>query len=100
PGGALVIVDLDATREPYGGWMRADLPHYDPRSVENFFAAQGFRCRRVMTRWWFEDRAACEAVLKIEFSPEVAARAIADVLRDNGIPDAGYTVPVGYRVHV
>jgi SAM-dependent methyltransferase len=100
PGGALVIVDLDVTGEPYGRWMRADLPHYDASVVETFFADAGFRCRRVATRWWFADRAALESVLKIEFSPDVAARAIADVLRDNGFSRAGYTVPVGYRVHV
>lgn len=100
PGGALAIVDLDGTSSPYGDWMRADLPHYDPQGVENFFAAQGFRLRRVETRWWFDDVAACESVLRIEFGPRVAGRAIADVVQDNGNADAGYTVPVGYRVHV
>lgn len=100
PGGALAIVDLDATSSPYGDWMRAGLPHYDSRKVENFFAAQGFRLRRVATRWHFDDLAACESVLRIEFSPKVAARAVAEVVRANGNPGAGYTVPVGYRVHV
>jgi SAM-dependent methyltransferase len=100
PGGVLLIVDLDASDEPYGRWMRADLPHYDPVAVDGFFAEAGFRCRRVATRWWFADRAAMESVLKIEFSPEVATKAIADVLGDNAMPDVGYTVPVGYRVHV
>jgi len=28
PGGALAIVDLDATVAPYGDWLRADLPGY------------------------------------------------------------------------
>ncbi|HJQ45477.1 MAG TPA: class I SAM-dependent methyltransferase [Amycolatopsis sp.] len=97
PGGTLVIVDLDVTHEPYGRWMRADLPHYDPRAVDEFFAAQGFRHSRVTTRWRFASRADMAAVLKIEFSPEVAARAIADVLRHNGSDD-GHTLPVGYRV--
>ncbi|WAL64191.1 class I SAM-dependent methyltransferase [Amycolatopsis cynarae] len=100
PGGSLVIVDLDVTGEPYGRWMREDLPHYDPAAVEAFFAGQGFRCRRVATRWWFAERAELEAVLKIEFSPAVAARAIADVLRRNDDPANGFTVPVDYRVHV
>ncbi|NKQ56832.1 class I SAM-dependent methyltransferase [Amycolatopsis sp. K13G38] len=100
PGGALVIVDLDVTREPYGRWMRADLPHYDTCEVDEFFAGQGFRCRRVATRWRFAGRGDMEAVLNIEFSPKVAARAIEDVLRDNGSGEDGYTVPVGYRVLV
>ncbi|WP_033295423.1 class I SAM-dependent methyltransferase [Amycolatopsis jejuensis] len=98
PGGSIVIVDLDVTSEPYGGWMRADLPHYDPPAVERFFAAQGFGCRRVRTRWRFADFAAAESVLKIEFSAKVARQAIADTRRLN--PESGeVTLPVGYRVH-
>lgn len=91
PGGLLAIVDLDATRPPYGDWMRADLPHYDPAEVERFFARQGFRQRRVDTRWRFADRATLEAVLRIEFSAEVAGRAVAAT--------DGLTLPVGYRLH-
>ena len=41
PGGALAIVDLDATVPPYGDWMRADIPHYDPVAAERFFTATG-----------------------------------------------------------
>jgi SAM-dependent methyltransferase len=92
PGGAIAIVDLDATAEPYGGWMRADIPRYDPARVERFFEKQGFSLRRVPTTWRFPDRASCEAVLRIEFSEAVAQRAVAETV--------GLTVPVGYRVHV
>jgi SAM-dependent methyltransferase len=91
PGGLLAIVDLDATRPPYGDWMRADLPRYDPASVEAFFLGRGFALRRVQTRWAFADWTALEAVLGIEFSAPVARRAAASV--------AGLTIPVGYRVH-
>lgn len=103
PGGTLMIVDLDVASEPYGRWMRQDLPDYDPPGVEKFFARQGFGCRNVMTRWGFENAAAMEAVLKIEFSAPVAAKAIAEVQRLNeASSDAGekpVTLPVGYRVH-
>ena len=105
PGGALIIVDLDVRSEPYGGWMRADLPNYDPPAVERFFADAGFTCRRVETEWRFADRASMESVLKIEFSAKVAEQAIADVLRDNalrarlGAGGTGVTLPVGYRMH-
>jgi SAM-dependent methyltransferase len=92
PGGALAVVDLDATCPPYGEWMRDDLPRYDPVDVARFFAEQGFDCRRVLAQWRFEHRADLEAVLRIEFSARVAERAIAATL--------GLTVPVGYRVHV
>lgn len=98
PGGVLVIVDLDATAEPYGRWMREDLPHYDPAAVESFFARKGFRCRRVQTRWHFAERGELESVLKIEFSPKVAGRAVAEV--EAAQTGEGYTLPVGYRVLV
>jgi hypothetical protein len=77
PGGALTVVDLDGARSPYGRWLCADVPSYNPSEVEKFFAAQGFGCRRVDTLWRFDDRADLEAVLRIEFSARVAERAIA-----------------------
>ncbi len=92
PGGAVAIVDLDATVPPYGTWMRADLPRYDPAAVEAFFAAQGFTLRRIPTVWRFPDRATRDAVLRIEFGPEVADRAVAATV--------GLEIPVGYRLHV
>ena len=90
PGGTLVIVDLDARHQPYGDWLRADLPDYDPAGVDAFFAAAGFDCRRVVTTWRFARRADFEAVVAIEFSAKVAARAVAEM--------PGLTLPVGYRV--
>lgn len=92
PGGAIAIVDLDATVAPYGTWMCADLPHYDPVKAERFFTGQGFITRRIATLWSFPDRATCDAVLRIEFSAATAERAIASV--------PGLTIPVGYRLHV
>jgi SAM-dependent methyltransferase len=92
PGGATAIVDLDATAAPYGEWMRADLPRYDPAAVEAFFAGRGFSLRRIPTVWRFPDRATRDAVLRIEFSRPVAERAIAAT--------TGLEIPVGYRLHV
>ena len=76
PGGAIAIVDLDATVPPYGAWMRADLPRYDPAAAEAFFADRGFMLRRIPTVWRFPDHATRDAVLRIEFSRDVAERAI------------------------
>lgn len=90
PGGALVIVDLDVSCPPYGDWMLADLPRYDPEGVERFFAESGFDSRPVATLWRFADRASLESVFRIEFSAPVARRAIADT--------PGLTIPVGYRL--
>jgi SAM-dependent methyltransferase len=92
PGGAIAIVDLDATLAPYGRWMRADIPRYDPARVERFFTDQGFSLLRLATEWRFPDRATLDAVLRIEFSRAVAERAIAET--------TGLTLPVGYRLHV
>jgi SAM-dependent methyltransferase len=92
PGGAIAIVDLDATAPPYGDWMRTDIPHYDPVAAERFFTHAGFSLRRIPTTWRFPDRATCEAVLRIEFSPAVAERALTQV--------PGSTITVGYRLHV
>lgn len=92
PGGAIAIIDLDATQPPYGDWMRADIPHYDPVRAERFFTDRGFSLLRVPTVWRFPDRATCEAVLRIEFSPATADRALAAT--------PGVTIPVGYRMHV
>jgi SAM-dependent methyltransferase len=91
-GGAIAIVDLDASVSPYGDWMRADLPRYDPAAVEAFFAGQGFSLRRIPTVWRFPDRATRDAVLRIEFGRDVAERAIAGTV--------GLEIPVGYRLHV
>jgi len=90
PGGVLAIVDLDVRHRPYGDWMRADLPEYDPVEVDRFFARMGFESRSVETRWRFADRAGLESVLRIEFSSRVADRAVKDVV--------GLSFPVGYRV--
>lgn len=92
PGGAVAVVDLDATVAPYGTWMRADLPRYDPAAVERFFAEQGFSLQRIGTVWRFPDTATRDAVLRIEFGRAVAERAIAATV--------GLEIPVGYRLHV
>ncbi|NLU63239.1 class I SAM-dependent methyltransferase [Rhodococcus sp. HNM0563] len=92
PGGALAIIDLDATAHPYGEWMRADLRHYRPHAVEAFFDAQGFSLRRIDTEWNFPDRDTLERVLGIEFGPKVAARAIRET--------PGTTLAVRYRLHI
>ena len=92
PGGVLAVVDLDATVPPYGEWMRADIPHYDPAAAERFFARQGFTMQRIRTTWRFPDRRTLDEVLRIEFSAAVARRASASV--------AGVELTVGYRLHV
>jgi SAM-dependent methyltransferase len=90
PGGVLAVVDLDFAASPYGDWLRADLPTFDPVVVERFFHRHGFRSRSVDTVWRFEDRATLGSVLRIEFSKAVADRALAST--------PGLTIEVGYRL--
>jgi len=90
PGGVLAIVDLDTRHQPYGDWMRADMPKYDPFEVDLFFTRMGFSRQNVVTRWRFADRQSLESVLRIEFSARVADRAARTV--------AGLEFPVGYRI--
>jgi SAM-dependent methyltransferase len=92
PGGVLAVVDLDLTRSPYGTWLRADLPGVSPHEIEKFFDIMGFERIAVDTTWRFDDRAALESVLRIEFSQSVALRAIAAI--------TGLSFPVSYVVRV
>ena len=72
--------------------MRADLQRYHPAAVEQFYVDEGFTLRRIPTIWRFPDRATRDAVLRIEFSRDVAEQAIAAT--------DGLEVPVGDRLHV
>ncbi|MCS7482620.1 class I SAM-dependent methyltransferase [Umezawaea endophytica] len=92
PGGALAVVDLDGAAAPYGPWLCADEPRYDPAVVAEFFADNGFSVRHVTARWEFTRREDLESVLRIEFSAKVAQRAIDET--------PGLSFPVGYRLHV
>ncbi|MQA17260.1 MAG: methyltransferase domain-containing protein [Pseudonocardiaceae bacterium] len=92
PGGTLAVIDLDGRHPPYGDWLCAAAPRYRPANVERFFAAQGFDCHRVDVVWRFERRSDLEEALRIEFPPEVAARAVAAT--------SGLTIPVRYRLHL
>ena len=91
PGGSVVVIDLDGTQVPYGGWLCAATPGYRPAAVEAFFAARGFDCHRVDTLWRFHNRGDLEDALRIEFPPAVAAQAIAQI--------PGLAIPVRYRLH-
>ncbi len=71
-GGVAVVIDNDATRSTFGGWFRRGLPSYNPATVERFWARQGWSRRSLDIRWEQPTRAAFEAVVRIEFAPELA----------------------------
>ncbi|MEV0619701.1 class I SAM-dependent methyltransferase [Nonomuraea sp. NPDC050404] len=77
-GGAAFVVDLDATRGAFGRWFSRTVPTYSPREVEAFWVRQGWQRKELDLRMTFQRRADLEAVLRIEFTPEVAEQAIAE----------------------
>jgi SAM-dependent methyltransferase len=76
-GGSAFLIDNDARTSTFGRWFSWEHPDYDTDAVDAFFAARGWANQRVSMRWSFASRADFEAVVRIEFSPEVAERIIA-----------------------
>jgi SAM-dependent methyltransferase len=77
-GGTAFVIDNDATRSTFGSWFRRALPDYDPAAVERFWARQGWHRVPLEIRWEHADRASFEAVVRIEFAPEVAEAVLAE----------------------
>jgi SAM-dependent methyltransferase len=75
-GGTAFVIDNDPTRSTFGGWFRRGFPAIDPAAVERFWSSRGWRRTPVEMRWSFSSRADLEAVVRIEFAPEVAEWAI------------------------
>ncbi len=77
-GGTAFVIDNDATRSTFGGWFQQAFPGYDAEAVERFWSARDWRRTPLDLRWSFETRADLEAVVRIEFRPEVAERVVAE----------------------
>jgi SAM-dependent methyltransferase len=77
-GGTAFVVDVDATRSTFGRWFTAAYPAYDARAVERFWARRGWSREALTIRWAMPDRAALEAVVRIELPPHHADRALAE----------------------
>ncbi|GLW65804.1 methyltransferase type 11 [Actinomadura rubrobrunea] len=92
-GGAIFIIDNDATRSTFGRWFRRGLPSYDPDAVERFWARQGFAREPLMIRWSFASRADLAAVLRIEFPAELAE----EFLREHEGCEVDYAVNLWWR---
>lgn len=92
-GGAIFIIDNDATRSTFGGWFRRSLPSYDPEAVERFWTRRGFEREALTIRWSFGSREDLAAVLNIEFPPELAAAA----LREHPGCEVDYAVNLWWR---
>ncbi|GGL28558.1 class I SAM-dependent methyltransferase [Planomonospora parontospora] len=77
-GGTAFVVDVDASRGDFGRWFRRSIPSYSPQAVADFWVRQDWQAQPLDLRMAFERRADLEAVLRIEFTPEVAAQAAAE----------------------
>jgi SAM-dependent methyltransferase len=77
-GGAAFVIDNDGQRSTFGRWFSAGYPMVDAPTVERFWSAQGWSRTPVETEWRFDDRAAFEAVVRIEFDGRTASRIIAE----------------------
>ncbi len=89
-GGAAFIIDNDASTSTFGRWFRWAHPTYDPEAVDAFFARYGWTSHRRMIRWSFNNRADLEAVVGIEFAPDLAQR----ILAEHAGTDVDYAIVV------
>lgn len=77
-GGTAFVIDNDATRSTFGGWFRRGYATIDPAAVERFWSARGWTRVPLDVDWRFDSREDLEAVVRIEFTPEVAAAVLAE----------------------
>ncbi|PVG82587.1 SAM-dependent methyltransferase [Nocardioides gansuensis] len=92
-GGSAFVIDNDATRSTFGAWFRRGYPSVDPQEVELFWIRRGWTRIPVDMGWRFESRADLEAVVRIEFGPEVAD----EVLASHAGTEVDYAVNVWWR---
>jgi ubiquinone/menaquinone biosynthesis C-methylase UbiE len=77
-GGVSYVIDVDATRSTFGRWFRSALPEYDSGAVERFWSRSGWQRESLDIAWSFDRREDLEAVVRIEFPPQAAERALAE----------------------
>jgi SAM-dependent methyltransferase len=77
-GGSAFVIDNDASRSTFGRWFRWALPSYDGAAADDFFARRGWQNLDLDILWRFERRTDLDAVVRIEFVPEVADRIVAE----------------------
>jgi ubiquinone/menaquinone biosynthesis C-methylase UbiE len=77
-GGAAFVIDNDATRSTFGRWFRRGYPSVDPDAVERFWSAHGWTRQPLDVEWRFDRREDLEAVVGIEFTPDLARAILAE----------------------
>lgn len=76
-GGTAFVIDNDATRSTFGSWFRRGYPDVDPDAVERFWSRNGWQRTPLDIEWRFDSREDLEAVVRIEFTRELAGEIIA-----------------------
>jgi SAM-dependent methyltransferase len=76
-GGTAFVIDNDAGRSTFGRWFAEAYPKIKAPEVERFWTSRGWQRTQLDMGWRFERRSDLEAVVRIEFTPEVAERIIA-----------------------
>ena len=72
-GGTAFVIDNDGSRSKFGAWFRRGYPHLEPPEViERFWSMRGWTRTPIDMGWRFSSRADLEAVVRIEFKPDVA----------------------------
>jgi ubiquinone/menaquinone biosynthesis C-methylase UbiE len=80
PGGTAFIIDNDWQHGTFASWLQRSAwgATMDAASIEAFWAAHGFTLTRIVSEWRFEQRADLEAVVRIEFPPELAEQILVE----------------------
>lgn len=93
PGGTAFIIDNDLRSGTFASWVRRSPGSGEISSdeVEHFWAGHGFTLHRIASEWRFKNRSDLEAVVRIEFSDELAAQ----ILREH----QGLTVEYHYCLY-
>jgi ubiquinone/menaquinone biosynthesis C-methylase UbiE len=77
-GGTAFVIDNDGSRSTFGAWFRRGYPHLEPPEViERFWSMRGWTRTPIDMGWRFSSRADLEAVVRIEFEPDVAGSILA-----------------------
>jgi ubiquinone/menaquinone biosynthesis C-methylase UbiE len=88
-GGTALVIDNDGSRSTFGAWFRRGYPHLlPPAEIERFWATRGWTRTPVDMGWRFGSREDLEAVVRIEFKPEVAE----EILRHHEGLEVDYAV--------
>ncbi len=93
-GGTALVIDNDGSRSTFGAWFRRGFPHLPPPSeIARFWATRGWVRTSVDMGWRFDSRADLEAVVRIEFKPDVAE----EILRHHEGLEVDYAVNLWSR---